>query len=99
MLPSCDRNSTPVQTLVPSGGHTSGGTVTVADCAGRSSRTPDLSLARHVRYHFTKEVLNLVGKGLYVHCLLNVTLLHLYIYIHVYVYNIMCMYMCMCVYG
>ena len=31
--------------------------VTVADCAGRPSRARDLSLGRHVRYQFAKEVL------------------------------------------
>ena len=45
--------------------------VTVADCAGRPSRTRDLSLGRRVRYQFTKEVTSLA-----IHCLLNVTLLH-----------------------
>ena len=33
--------------------------VTVADCAGRPSRTRDLSLGRWVRYQFTKEVTSL----------------------------------------
>ena len=59
VLPSCDRYSTHVQTLLPSGGPISGAIVTVADCAGRPSRTRDLSLGRRVRYQFTKEVTSL----------------------------------------
>ena len=38
---------------------TSQSTVTVADCAGRPSRTRDLSLGRRVRYQFTTEVTSL----------------------------------------
>ena len=37
----------------------SGAIVTVADCAGRLSRTQDLLLGRRVRYQFTKEVTSL----------------------------------------
>ena len=59
VLPSCDRYSTHVQTLLPSGGPISSTIVTVADCAGRPSRTRDLSLGRRVRYQFTKEVTSL----------------------------------------
>ena len=59
VLPSCDHYSTHVQTLLPSGGPISGAIVTVADCAGRPSRTRDLSLGRRVRYQFAKEVTSL----------------------------------------
>ena len=59
VLPSYDHYSTQVQTLLPSGGPISGAIVTVADCAGRQSRTRDLSLGRRVRYQFAKEVTSL----------------------------------------
>ena len=59
VLPSCDHYSTHVQTLLPSGGPISGAIVTVADCAGRPSRTRDLLLGRRVRYQFAKEVTSL----------------------------------------
>ena len=47
-----------VQTRPPSVGPISGAIVTVADCAGRPSRTRDLSLGRRV-HQFTKEVTSL----------------------------------------
>ena len=59
VLPSCDHYSIHVQTLLPSGGPNSGAIVKVADCAGRPSRTRDLSLGRRVCYQFTKEITSL----------------------------------------